>query len=51
MLVCLDTEFTNFVRPDLISIALVARDEREFYAESTDFRDLYLELAPAPCPS
>ena len=28
MLVFLDTEFTSFVRPDLISIALVAQDER-----------------------
>jgi len=38
MLVCLDTEFTNFVQTDLISIALVAEDGREFYAERTDFR-------------
>lgn len=37
MLVCLDTEFTDFVRPDLISIALVAEDGREFYAECTDY--------------
>lgn len=38
MLVFLDTEFTDFVRPDLISIALVAEDGREFYAERTDYR-------------
>ena len=38
MLVFLDTEFTEFVRPDLISIALVSEDGREFYAERTDYR-------------
>lgn len=38
MLVFLDTEFTDFVRPDLISIALVPEDGREFYAERTDYR-------------
>jgi hypothetical protein len=38
MLVFLDTEFTDFVRPELISIALVAEDGREFYAERTDYR-------------
>ena len=37
MLVFLDTEFTAFVRPDLISIGLVAEDGREFYAERTDY--------------
>lgn len=37
MLVFLDTEFTDFVRPDLISIALVSEDGREFYAERTDY--------------
>jgi hypothetical protein len=37
MLVFLDTEFTDFVRPDLISIGLVAEDGREFYAERTDY--------------
>lgn len=37
MLVFLDTEFTAFVRPDLISIALVSEDGREFYAERTDY--------------
>ena len=37
MLVFLDTEFTNFVRPDLISIGLAAEDGREFYAERTDY--------------
>ena len=37
MLVFLDTEFTKFNRPDLISIALVSEDGREFYAERTDY--------------
>jgi hypothetical protein len=37
MFVFLDTEFTDFVRPDLISLALVAEDGREFYAERTDY--------------
>jgi 3' exoribonuclease, RNase T-like len=37
MLVFLDTEFTNFVRPDLISIGLVAEGGCEFYAERTDY--------------
>lgn len=38
MLVFLDTEFTDFIRPDLISIGLVAEDGREFYAERNDYR-------------
>jgi hypothetical protein len=38
MLVFLDTEFTDFVQIELISIALVSEDGREFYAERTDFR-------------
>ena len=38
MLVFLDTEFTRFNHPGLISIALVAEDGREFYAERSDFR-------------
>ena len=38
MLIFLDTEFNDFVRPDLISIALVSEDGREFYAERTDYR-------------
>lgn len=37
MRVCVDTEFTDFLDCDLISIALVAEDGREFYAERTDF--------------
>jgi hypothetical protein len=37
MLVFLDTEFTNFVHADLISLALVSEDGREFYAERTDY--------------
>lgn len=38
MLIFLDTEFTDFVQLGLISIALVAEDGREFYAERTDYR-------------
>lgn len=37
MLVFLDTEFTDFARPELISLALVAEDGREFYAERADY--------------
>lgn len=37
MLVFLDTEFTDFIRPGLISIALVTEDGQEFYAERTDY--------------
>jgi hypothetical protein len=37
MLVFLDTEFTNFMRPALISLALVSEDGREFYAERNDY--------------
>ncbi len=37
MLVFLDTEFTDFFRPELISLALVSENGREFYAERTDF--------------
>ena len=37
MLIFLDTEFTDFARPDLISLALVSEDGREFYAERTDY--------------
>jgi hypothetical protein len=33
----LDTEFTDFLAPELISLALVAEDGREFYAERSDF--------------
>lgn len=38
MLIFIDTEFTDFVQIDLISVALVAEDGREFYAERTDYR-------------
>ena len=38
MLVFLDTEFTDFAKHDLISLALVAEDGRELYAERTDYR-------------
>lgn len=38
MLVFLDTEFTDFAKHGLISLALVAEDGCEFYAERTDYR-------------
>ena len=38
MLVFLDTEFTDFAKPDLIRLALVAENGREFYAEPIDYR-------------
>ena len=38
MLIFLDTEFTDFARPDLISLALVSEDGREFYAELDDYQ-------------
>jgi hypothetical protein len=37
MNIFIDTEFTNFIDTDLISIALVAEDGREFYGERNDF--------------
>lgn len=37
MLIFLDTEFTDFARPDLISLALVSEEGCEFYAERTDY--------------
>ena len=37
--VYLDTEFTNFARPQLISLGLVAQSGQEFYGESTDFAE------------
>ena len=37
MLVFLDTEFTNFMRPALISLALVSEEGHEFYAERSDY--------------
>lgn len=37
MLIFLDTEFTKLERPDLISLALVAENGCEFYAERTDY--------------
>jgi 3' exoribonuclease, RNase T-like len=33
----LDTEFTDFVNPELISIGIVDESGREFYAERNDF--------------
>ena len=39
MLVFLDNGVTNFEQPKLISLALVAEDGREFYAERNDFRE------------
>jgi len=38
VLVFLDTEFTDFIHIDLISLALVSEDGHEFYAEVTDYR-------------
>jgi len=38
MRIFVDTEFTDFVQIDLISIALVSEDGREFYAERNDYR-------------
>lgn len=38
LMVFIDCEFTDFIDIDLISIALVCEDGREFYAERTDFR-------------
>ncbi|MFC3106494.1 hypothetical protein ACFOFO_00725 [Undibacterium arcticum] len=37
MLIFLDTEFTDFIDIELISIGLVSQDGREFYAERNDF--------------
>jgi len=37
MLLFLDTEFTDFLNADLISIGLVSEDGREFYAERNDY--------------
>lgn len=34
----LDTEFTDFTDPELISIGIVDENSREFYGESTSFR-------------
>lgn len=33
----IDTEFTSLEHPELISVGIKASDEREFYAERTDF--------------
>ena len=38
MIIFPDTEFKDFVRPYLISLALVSEDRREFYAERTAYR-------------
>mgnify|MGYP003705540817 CR=1 FL=1 len=38
MLIFLDTEFTDFIDTELISIGLVDENGREFYAESTQYR-------------
>ncbi len=37
MLVFLDTEFTQFNHPNLVSLALVEEGGQEFYAERTDY--------------
>ena len=40
MRIFLDTEFTDFINIDLISIAMVSEDgQHEFYAERNDYRD------------
>jgi len=38
MLVFVDAEFTDFIQIELISLALVGEDGREFYAERNDYR-------------
>lgn len=38
MLIFLDTEFTDFIKIDLISVGLVTEDGREFYGERNDYR-------------
>lgn len=38
LLVFVDTEFTDFIQTDLISIGLVTEDGHEFYAERNDYR-------------
>ncbi|CAB3809093.1 hypothetical protein LMG28614_06950 [Paraburkholderia ultramafica] len=37
MRVFVDTEFTDFIDCELVSIALVADDGREFYGERSDY--------------
>jgi hypothetical protein len=37
MRIFVDTEFTDFIDCDLISVGLVAEDGREFYGERSDF--------------
>lgn len=37
MLVFVDCEFTDFIQIELISIGLVAENDREFYAERNDY--------------
>ncbi|MFM0114965.1 hypothetical protein [Paraburkholderia nemoris] len=37
MRVFVDTEFTDFIECDLVSIGLVADDRREFYGERSDY--------------
>ena len=39
MRIYIDTEFTDFFDCDLISIALVSEDGREFYGERSDYDD------------
>ena len=39
MLVFLDTEFTNLLCPQLLSVGMVTLDEREFYAEIVETRN------------
>lgn len=45
MYLFLDTEFTNFINPDLISLGLISEDGRhEFYAEIIDYN--YMLASP-----
>lgn len=37
MKIFIDTEFTDFIDTDLISIGMVADDDRQFYGERSDF--------------
>ncbi|MDP3672674.1 MAG: 3'-5' exoribonuclease [Telluria sp.] len=37
MLIFLDTEFTDFIDCDLVSIGMITEDGQSFYAERTDF--------------
>lgn len=38
MRIYIDTEFTNFIHPDVISIGLVAESGKSFYGENSEYR-------------